>query len=519
MRGSRDISAAGQHPASRLEDLAFYRLLVESALDYAIFALDATGHILTWSAGAERIEGYARGEIIGQHFSVFYPPEDIAAGKPARELEDAIRDGRVEDEGWRVRKDGSLFWADVVITPLRDEAGTVIGFAKITRDLTERRNALVELSRSEEQFRMLVQTVRDYAIFRLDAEGRVVSWNAGAEAIKGYRPAEIIGAHFSAFYLAEDVASGKPARALEIAATTGVYEEEGWRIRRDGTAFWASVVITALRDADGVVIGYAKVTRDLTERQAAQQRALADARRVGEAESASRTKSEFLTVMSHELRTPINATIGYAQLIDAAIGGPVTDQQRDYLARICASQQHLLRIINDLLDYGRISARKVAFEFTPVAVQTVLDSVFPMVEPQAATKGLALRRPPRPSDLVVRADRVKMEQILLNLLSNAVKFTPSGGSVSVATAGDADWATIAVRDTGPGIPAEKSEAIFEPFVQLGRSLASGHQGTGLGLAISRDLAREMGGDIHIDSPPGAGATFIIKLPRSEPSAR
>ena len=518
-RGGRDTPGAGRQPASPLEGLALYQLLVESALDYAIFALDATGHILTWSTGAERIEGYRRDEIVGQHFSVFYPPEDIVAGKPARELEDAIRDGRVEDEGWRVRKDGSLFWADVVITPLHDESGAIIGFAKITRDLTERRNALLELSRSEEQFRVLVQNVRDYAIFRLDAEGRVVSWNAGAEAIKGYRPAEIIGSHFSAFYLAEDVASGKPARALEtrprrVSTRTKAGASAGMALR-SGRASSSP----ALRDAGGVVIGYAKVTRDLTERQAAQQRALADARRVGEAEAASRTKSEFLTVMSHELRTPINATIGYAQLIEAAIGGPVTDQQREYLARICASQQHLLRIINDLLDYGRISAKKVAFEFTPVAVQSLLDSVFPMVEPQAVTKGLALPRPRGPSDLVVRADRMKTEQILLNLLSNAVKFTPSGGSISVTTGGDADWATIVVRDTGPGIPPEKSEAIFEPFVQLGRSLASGHQGTGLGLAISRDLAREMGGDIRMESAPGRGATFIIKLPRSEPSAR
>jgi PAS domain S-box-containing protein len=506
-----------RHVAAQMEGLGLYQLLVDSARDYAIFALDADGHILTWNAGAERIKGYTRDEIVGQHFSVFYPPEDIAAGKPARELVDAIRDGRVEDEGWRVRKDGSLFWADVVITTLRDDSGGVIGFAKITRDLTERRNAVLAISRSEEQFRLLVQNVRDYAIFRLDPEGRVASWNAGAEAIKGYRPREIIGSHFSAFYLAEDVAAGKPARALEIAARLGVYEEEGWRRRRDGTAFWASVVITALRDGD-TLIGYAKVTRDLTERRAAEQRALADARRVGEAEAASRTKSEFLTVMSHELRTPINATIGYAQLIDAAIGGPVTEQQRDYLARICASQQHLLRIINDLLDYGRISARKVVFEYTPVAVQAVIDAVLPMVEPQAATKGLDLRRTSGPSDLVVQADPMKAEQILLNILSNAVKFTPPGGCISVATGADAACATIIVRDTGPGIPAEKSEAIFEPFVQLGRSLASGHLGTGLGLAISRDLAREMGGDIIVDSAPGAGATFTIKLPRSEPSA-
>jgi PAS domain S-box-containing protein len=499
----------------RIEGEGLYRVLVESARDYAIFALDATGHILTWNTGAERIKGYTRDEIVGQHFSVFYPPEDIAAGKPARELVEAIRDERVEDEGWRVRKDGSMFWADVVITVLRDESGAVAGFAKITRDLTERRNAALALGRSEEQFRVLVQTVRDYAIFRLDAFGRVSSWNAGAEAIKGYRPDEIIGSHFSVFYTPEDLADGKPARALEIAGRTGAYNEEGWRVRRDGTSFWASVVITPLRGANGAIIGYAKVTRDLTERRAAQQRAIADARRVGEAEAASRMKSEFLTVMSHELRTPINATIGYAQLIDAGIGGPVTDQQRDYVARICASQQHLLRIINDLLDYSRISAKKITLEFTPVAVQTVVDAVLPMVEPQAAAKGLELRCAPDPTDIVVRADRIKAEQILLNLLSNAVKFTPSGGRITLTTVADGAWGKVAVQDTGPGIPADKAESVFEPFVQLGRSLASGHQGTGLGLAISRDLAREMGGDIEVETTPGGGATFTVKLPRAE----
>jgi PAS domain S-box-containing protein len=509
-----DTTVSNQ-PAPRIEGEDVYRLLVESARDYAIFALDTAGRILTWNIGAERIKGYTRDEIVGQHFSVFYPPEDIAAGKPARELAEAIRDGRVEDEGWRLRKDGSAFWADVVITTLRDESGALVGFAKITRDLTDRRNAALALVRSEEQFRLLVQNVRDYAIFRLDADGRVASWNAGAEAIKGYRPGEIIGSHFSAFYTPEDVASGKPARALQIATQSGAYKEEGWRVRRDGTTFWASVVITPLRDVNGVVTGYAKITRDLTERRAAQQRALNDARRVGEAEAASRMKSEFLTVMSHELRTPINATIGYAQLIDAAIGGPVTEQQRDYVARICTSQQHLLRIINDLLDYGKISAKKVVLEFSPVAVQTIVDAVFPMIEPQAAVKGLELRRAQGPSDAVVRVDRIKAEQILLNLLSNAVKFTPAGGCISVTTAADGPWATVAVHDTGPGIPPDKSEAIFEPFVQLGRSLASGHQGTGLGLAISRDLAREMGGDIEVATTPGAGATFTVKLPRVE----
>ena len=209
--GDSGSSAVAKKPAKRIVGDALYRVLVESARDYAIFALDTDGRILTWNEGAERIKGYTRDEIVGQHFSVFFPPEDIAACRPAGLLAEAVRDGRVEDEGWRIRKDGSEFWADLVITALRDESGAATGFTTITRDLTDRRAAVLELARSEEQFRVLVQSVRDYAIFRLDANGRVASWNAGAEAIKGYSPAEIIGSHFSAFYTPEDVAAGKLA--------------------------------------------------------------------------------------------------------------------------------------------------------------------------------------------------------------------------------------------------------------------------------------------------------------------
>jgi PAS domain S-box-containing protein len=245
-----------------------YRLLVESVDDYAIFALDETGHILSWNAGAQRIKGYTADEAIGKHFSIFYPPEKIAEGFPEFELREAARVGRFEDEGWRIRKDGSRFWANVVITALRDPAGHLVGFAKVTRDLTERRLAEEELRESEERFRLLVHGVRDYAIFMLDPTGHIATWNAGAERIKGYTDSEIIGKHFSIFYTPEDLESGKPARELEIATRTGVYEEEGWRVRKDGTRFWANVVITALRKPNGSLAGFAKVTRDLTERRA-----------------------------------------------------------------------------------------------------------------------------------------------------------------------------------------------------------------------------------------------------------
>jgi PAS domain S-box-containing protein len=524
MRSVGESDAAtyvGRGTVPGTEGDGLYRLLVDSVQDYAIFALDPEGNILTWNAGAQRLKGYAPDEIIGRHFSVFYPPEDITAGKPAMELEIATADGRVEDEGWRVRKDGKLFWANVVITALRNPTGALVGFAKVTRDLTERRRAEEALRESEERFRMMVTAVRDYAIFMLDPEGRVVSWNEGAHRIKGYTAPEIIGRHFSAFYPAADNAAGKTKKELEIAAREGKYEEEGWRVRKDGSCFWAHVVITAIRGKDGTLKGYGKVTRDLTERQAAQERAIADARRIAEIETSSRTKSEFLAAMSHELRTPINATLGYADLMETGIGGPLSNQQREYLSRVRGSQHHLLRIITDLLNYSRIEAGQVEYDLAAVSLHELAEDVLPMVEPQALLKGLTLIHGPCPIGVVGYTDRVKAEQIVLNLLSNAVKFTPPGGQVTIGCGKLRNKAIISVADTGPGIHIDQQSAIFEPFVQLGRSLTSGHEGTGLGLAISRDLARAMGGELTVVSVPDQGATFTLTLPvpKQDPSVR
>ena len=494
-----------------------YRLLVESVRDYAIFALDATGVIISWNAGAERIKGYSANEIIGRHFSTFYTPEDLAVGKPAMELLIAERDGRVEDEGWRVRKDGTRFWASVVITALRDKSGRLVGFAKVTRDLTARRRSEEALLASEERFRVLVRSVKDYGIFMLDPGGRVASWNEGARRIKGYEAEEILGQHFSVFYPPEVAASGHPARELEISTREGRYEEEGWRIRKDGSRFWASVVITPLYGEHGDLIGYAKVTRDLTERRLAQQREVDDARRLAESEASNRAKTGFLAAMSHELRTPLNAIAGYAQLMQEGVGGDVSDQHRDYLTRIRNSQQHLLGIVNDLLNYSRMEAGGVTYERELVFAHEVLEGVLAMVTPQIERKQLRLRRGACPPEITAIADRLKVEQVVLNLLSNAVKFTPEGGTITVLCGRDEQTVTIAVRDTGPGIPEDKLEAIFDPFVQLGRTLTSKHEGAGLGLAISRDLARAMDGDVRVESVEGEGSTFTLRLPSVRPS--
>jgi PAS domain S-box-containing protein len=506
-----DSPAAGVDQAEPLhvESTGLYKLLVDSVRDYAIFALDQTGHIITWNLGAERLKGYAPHEIIGKHFSVFYTPEDQQARKPDNELAIAAVEGRIEDEGWRVRRDGSRFWANVVITALRSPDGGLVGFAKVTRDLTERRAAEETLRLSEARFRLLIQGVRDYGIFMLDPEGRVASWNEGAQRINGYTASEILGNHFSIFY-PETVAHTQPDYELEMAARDGRFEDEGWRVRKDGSQFWSNVIITAMRDTTGRLIGFSKVTRDLTERRALQERAIEDARRVAEAEAANKTKSTFLASMSHELRTPLNAIGGYADLLLFGIGGDLIPEQREYLDRLRRSQQHLLGIINDLLNFSRMEAGRITYDMQLMSLGRVIQAVLPMVEPQAAQRGIDMRVDETP-DYHAMGDPSKVEQVLLNLLSNAIKFTDRGGSIVIEQFVLDDSAGIRVTDTGIGIPEDKLRAIFEPFVQVGRTLTTPHEGTGLGLAISRDLARAMDGDITVRSVLDKGSVFELSL--------
>ena len=504
-----------------------HRLLVDSVQDYAIFALDPDGYILSWNAGAQRFKGYTADEIVGKHFSIFYPRELVAEGFPEFELRTAANTGRFEDEGWRIRKDGSRFWANVVITALRNPAGELTGFAKVTRDLTERREAEEALRESEERFRLILEGVRDYAIFMLDPHGRVATWNASAERINGYRAKDIVGVHFSKLYPPGDVAAKRPEHELEVAIEDGKYEEEAWRVRKDGTPYWASVLITPLRDRTGKLVGYVQVTRDLTERRAAERRASeaaakaaaeAEARRRADearnrADEANSAKGQFLAAMSHELRTPLNAIGGYADLLAMGLAGPVTPQQLEHLGRIKRSQAHLLGIINDILNFSRVEAGQLKYELGPIEIHEVVHAVMLMISPQAQAKGLRLSDSACDSGLVGWADRAKVDQIVLNLVSNAVKFTSAGGTITLSCQqfGNSRVA-ITVRDTGCGIPADQLESIFEPFVQVGRSLTDTREGAGLGLAISRDLARAMRGDIIAKSTIDVGSEFKLILP-------
>ncbi len=281
-----------------------FRQFVDAVQDYAIFMLDASGRVMSWNIGAERIKGYRRSEILGHHFSRFYPSEDLRSGKPQKLLDIAEKTGRAEDEGWRVRKDGTRFWARVTITAIRNESGELIGFGKVTRDLTEQKRAELILHRQEERFHLFVHGVQDYAMFMLDPEGYVTTWNLGAERIKGYTAAEIIGQHFSCFYPA-DVREEKPKWVLEMAARRGRFEDEGWRVRKDGSKFWANVATTAIRDEDGRLVGFGKVTRDLTERMTGQQSLELSQKRLRESEKALRQLSLHLLRTQDEERRRI----------------------------------------------------------------------------------------------------------------------------------------------------------------------------------------------------------------------
>lgn len=361
-------------------------------------------------------------------------------------------------------------------------------------------------------YQLLIESVRDYAIFVLDQDGRIATWNIGAERLKGYKPSEIIGKHFSSFYGQEDIESRKPWKELEVAQKEGRVEDEGWRIRKDGSRFWANVVITALRDSAGNLVGYAKVTRDLTERRLAELKAIDDARRLSESEAANKAKAEFLAAMSHELRTPLNAIGGFAQLLAMGVHGPVTVQQKEDLERISASQRHLLGIINDILNFSRIEAGRIEYHISRLDLKTTIDTVFQMVHPLALNKQLELRMEECPPGIAGMGDLSKTEQILINLVSNAVNFTEEGGRITIGCGFADSGVWIRVRDTGVGISVDKQETIFEPFVQVGRSLTTSHRGTGLGLAISREMARGMAGDLTVESKPGEGSSFTLWLP-------
>jgi PAS domain S-box-containing protein len=494
-----------------------YRMLVDAVTDYAIYMLDPDGTITSWNPGARRFKGYEESEIIGENFSRFYTDEDRKSGLPQRALQTAAREGKFENEGWRVRKDGTQFWAYVVIDPIRDSRGEIVGFAKITRDLTERMQAEAVLRQSQEQFRLLVQGVTDYAIYLLSPEGNVASWNPGAQRIKGYTPEEIIGKHFSGFYTEEDRKAGLPQRALEIAAREGRYEKEGLRVRKDGTRFFANVVIDPIRDPSGILIGFAKITRDITERVNAA-RALDETREALVQSQKMEAIGHLTGGIAHDFNNLLMAIQGSLELLQRRLS-PDDPKVVQLINNALRGAQRGAALTQRMLAFARRQELKLAALDVPELVRGMtallqsslgstvqIETHFPLKLPK------------------ILADPHQLELAILNLAMNARDAMPNGGSIVIGARDrtvsnepglkPGHYLCVSVTDTGTGMDEETLKRAMEPFF----TTKGVGKGTGLGLPMVHGMAVQSGGTLILKSRPGHGTTAELCLPVARPDA-
>ena len=506
---------ANRHQESLRQSEERFRLLVEDVQDYAIFMLDTDGHFISWNIGAEHILGYSEAEIIGKSFCCIFTPEDIQNQRPEYALRTAVNTGRTQDDRWHVRKDGTWFWANGVVTPLRDQAGNLKGFSKILRDYTQRKQAEEALLKSEERLRLLVENVKDYAIFMLEPNGHVASWNIGAERILGYSEVEIIGQPFSRFFPPEAIGHGAAEQELRQAVAEGQSVQERWHVRKDGTWFWATDVTTALRDETGLLRGFSKVMRDITERKRAEeeraQMLLREQAARAQAEAANRTKDEFLSIVSHELRTPLAAILLWTELLrDGNLDEATTAQALEIIERNAKSQSQL---IEDILDISRIVTGNLRLNVELLELVPVIEAAVDSLRLAAVAKGIQLQTVLNASVGQVLGDAPGLQQIVSNLLSNAIKFTPNGGRVEIRLERRDSQAWIIVSDTGRGISSDFLPYVFERFRQANSTTTRSGGGLGLGLAIVRHLVELHSGTVRAESSgEGQGATFTLTLP-------
>ncbi len=503
---TRDLSERRKSEENlRASELRF-RSLVQNVRDYAIFMLDPDGRVATWNEGAQHITGWTANEIIGQHFSRFYPQDALARGIPAHELKTATTEGRFEDEGWRLRKDGTRFWANVVLTAIRDPQGQLFGFTKITRDLTERRRHEHELRASEEKFRLLVEGVVDYAIITLDRDGFITSWNTGAARLNGYAASEILGRHFSRLYPTEEIATNKPWHDLIVARDEGRCVEEGWRSRRDGTQYWANNLIASMHDSDGRSHSYYMVTQDLSQRKYAED--LADA--------AQRTH-EFIAMLAHELRNPLAPIRNAVALMERkGLGDPVLESMRQTIDR---QSLLLTRIVDELLDVNRIARGQFTIERRPIELRDVLNRALetsrPLIEQRHQTLEVKLPDSPLP----MSGDPMRLTQVFLNLMNNAAKYTHIGGNLGLKIETEDGYYCVRVTDNGKGIPPGSLDSVFELFLQLDPESCGTQGGLGVGLALVRRIVELHGGRVFARSEGlNHGSEFVVQLPTVDASA-
>ncbi|MCB8838207.1 PAS domain-containing sensor histidine kinase [Aurantimonas sp. VKM B-3413] len=489
-----------------------YRLLVNAITDYAIYMLDPDGYVSSWNSGAQIFKGYTAEEIMGRHFSRFFTEEDRDGGLPQRILSTAARQGRFESEGWRVRKNGERFWAHVVVDPILSPVGELLGFAKVTRDLSERLREREALEKSETQFKILVDGVSDYALYMLDPAGHVSSWNVGAERIKGYRAEEILGQHFSRFYTPEDRERGEPARSLAIATREGRFEREAWRVRKDGSRFFAHVVLDAIHDRAGDLIGFAKITRDVTARRNAELE-LDTAREALFQSQKLQAIGQLTGGIAHDFNNLLTAVLGNLELVLRRL--PEEADVVPLLRNALTGAERGAALIQRMLAF----ARGQELQPQPVMIDELVDGMRDLIARSLGpdiTITLDL-----PDELpVVRADPNHLESALLNLMVNARDAMPSGGEIVVSVRDEivakghhtrlrpGRYVMMSVADKGEGMDQATLARAREPFF----TTKGVGKGTGLGLSMVDGLAAQLGGRLHIDSRPGKGTRVEVWLP-------
>lgn len=498
---AKNLPSAASHP----EDVGLYQRLVESVSDYAIYMLTCDGTVTSWNLGAERVKGYRAEEIVGRNFELFYTAEDRALNKPQRTLSIASKDGRFEDKAWRVRKNGDLFRAHVIVDAIYDDDGGLTGFAKITRDISEEWEKERQLIESERRFRMLVSGVTDYAIYMLSLDGHISSWNAGAERFKNYSEEEVLGRHFSMFYTQEDRTNEKPDRALKTALESGRFEDEGWRVRKDGRAFWAHVIIDLIRDEQGRPAGFAKITRDMSDRREAELRL----------KNLSRSNQEleqFVQIASHDLREPLRKILSFSGLLAAETQGQLSEEGKLYLSSISSATQRMQALLGSLLSLSRVTTHGQAF--AACDLNSVLSDVLSDLALLIQEKGARCEIHNLPT---IEADGAQMRQLFQNLIGNSLKYARDDVepriTVRELATNQASIATIAVSDNGIGFDPQYVDRIFGVFQRL--HTRDAYEGAGIGLSVCQRICQRHKGDIGANAKLGVGANFTVSLPREQ----
>ena len=480
-----------------------FRLLVDGVQDYAIFMLDPTGTVISWNQGAQRISGYETEEVMGKHFSIFYTPEDQATGKSDKELKTALDQGRVEDEGYRVRKNGQRYWSNVIMTPVFGENKKLRGFAKVTRDMTERK----EIEHALRAQAHIMNLVSDSVVMR-DLNDRITYWNQGAQQVYGWTAPQVLG-KVSHDLLKTQFPSSQLAQQKQLVSDEH-WEGELVHTRKDGSEIILFSRQSVQKDANNNPMAILELNYDITDRKRIEK----DLQEKNEQlQNAAEAKDQFLANMSHELRTPLNGIIGFAEFLVDGKPGAINPKQKEYLGDILNSGKHLLQLISDILDLAKVGAGKMEFYPERFSLRKAVQETCSVSDPVAQKRGIHIDVAVAPEIGNVTLDQQKFKQVLFNLLSNAIKFSHDGGKVGIRVESyDTDRIKVVVSDAGIGIRAKDVGLLFNEFEQLESGASRHHEGTGLGLALTRKILEAQGGEVSVESEVGKGSSFTIVLP-------